>query len=114
MATMRASAITLRATARFVGGDQRVLVVDLDPQANATSGLGQGKDSQSSMFEVLLEGMAIESVVRSTGFMNLDLAPAATSMAGAEVELVAQLARESRLQEALHRLEGMYDVIIVD
>ena len=93
---------------------QRVLLVDLDPQANATSGLGLAKDSEASMFEVLLEGMAIESVVRATGFANLELAPAATSMAGAEVELVAQLARESRLREALRRVEGVYDVIIVD
>ncbi len=93
---------------------QRVLLVDLDPQANATSGLGQAKDSPASMYQVLLEGLPIEDVVGATGFLNLHLAPASLAMTGAEVELVPQLARESRLRDALLRLYGRYDVILVD
>ena len=93
---------------------KRVLLVDLDPQANATSGLGQQKDSVASMYQVLMEGFPIERAIRSTGFQDLDLVPASMAMAGAEVELVPQLARESRLREALRRLDGRYDVILVD
>jgi chromosome partitioning protein len=93
---------------------QRVLLVDLDAQANATSGLGQPKDEPLSMYQVLLESTPIEQVIRPTGFGQLDLAPASVAMAGAEVELVPQLARESRLRDALGELEGRYDVIVVD
>ncbi len=93
---------------------QRVLLVDLDPQANATSGLGQAKDNSMSMYEVLLERLPIDDIVQPTGFENLDLAPASVAMAGAEVELVPQLARESRLRDALEGLRARYDVILVD
>ena len=93
---------------------QRVLVVDLDPQANATSGLGQPKDDGLSMYQVLLDGLPITNTVRPTGFDHLDLAPSSVSMAGVEVELVPQLARESRLRDALRSLEDRYDVIVVD
>ncbi len=93
---------------------QRILLVDLDPQANATSGLGQPKDSPASMYQVMLEGLSVENVLRPTGFENLDLAPASVAMAGAEVELVPQLARESRLRDALQQLDGRYDLILVD
>lgn len=93
---------------------QRVLLVDLDPQANATSGLGQPKDEPRSMYEVLLDGVPIDDVIRGSGFPQLDLAPSSIAMAGAEVELVPQLARENRLRDALQPLEGRYDVIIVD
>ncbi|OLC54021.1 MAG: sporulation initiation inhibitor Soj [Chloroflexi bacterium 13_1_40CM_4_68_4] len=93
---------------------QRVLVVDLDPQANATSGLGQRKDASESMYQVLLEETPIQEAIVATGFENLDVARASTSMAGVEVELVSELARESRLREALQPLEGRYDVILVD
>ncbi len=93
---------------------QRVLLVDLDPQANATSGLGQPKDSLASMYQVLLEGLPIESVIRPSGFANLDLAPASIGMAGAEVELVPHLARESRLAQALHQLDERYDFVLID
>src|SRR5919108_3435594 len=94
--------------------DRRVLIVDLDPQANATSGLGQPKNESLSMYQVLLEGTPIEQVIRPTGFPNLDLAPASTAMAGAEIELVPQIARESRLRDAIHDVQGRYDVILVD
>jgi chromosome partitioning protein len=91
-----------------------VLIVDLDPQANASSGLGQPKDQSPSMYEVLLEGAALRSVIRESGFENVDLAPAAVSMAGAEVELVPQLARETRLGDAMRAVDDDYDVILVD
>jgi chromosome partitioning protein len=92
----------------------RVLLVDLDPQANATSGLGQPKDMLESMYQVLLEGIPIEAVIAQSGFAGLDLAPSSNAMAGAEVELVPQLARESRLRDALRPLDGQYDVVLVD
>src|ERR671934_2189575 len=88
---------------------QRVLIVDLDPQANASSGLGQPKDQSPSMYEVLLEGAALRSVICESGFENVDLAPAAVSMAGAEVELVPQLARETRLGDAMRAVDDDYD-----
>jgi chromosome partitioning protein len=93
---------------------QRVLLVDLDPQANTTSGLGRPKDEPASVYQVLLEGLPISTIITATAFPNLDLAPSSVAMAGAEVELAPQPARESLLRAALRSLEGRYDVILVD
>lgn len=92
----------------------RILVVDLDPQANATSGLGLPKDSAQSMYDVLLDGASITDVIVQTPVPNLDIAPSAGPMVGAEIELVPQMARESRLREALRPTEGLYEVVLVD
>jgi chromosome partitioning protein len=99
--------------AALVQRGRRVLVVDLDPQANATSGLGIPKDG-AGIYGVLLKEQAIKESVVTTSLEGLDLLPSGGDMAGAEVELVPLMAREYRLRQALRPLAVSYDTIIVD
>jgi chromosome partitioning protein len=93
----------------------RVLLVDADPQANATSGLGIQRGSfRRSLYHVIVLGDPLESVILSTDIPNLRLVPANKDLAGAEVELVDMERRESRLREALSGVETDYDLIIID
>ena len=92
-----------------------ILLVDLDPQANATSSLGFDKRTLAgSIYEVLLDGEPVESVTVHTSWAGLDLAPASPALAGADVELVNLEDRELRLREALGALDGRYDFILID
>lgn len=90
-----------------------VLVVDLDPQANATSALGVAKDHLNSVYGVLLRDLPYRSAVVHTGVPGLDLLPSSIDMAGAEVELVPLMAREFRLRAPL-RGAAEYEVVLVD
>src|SRR5256885_1494573 len=98
--------------AALVEHGQRVLIVDLDPQANATSGLGISKD-RAGTYGVLLKEQPISDFIAHTEVEGLDLLPSGPDMAGAEVELVPLMAREFRLRQAL-RQASAYDVVIVD
>lgn len=98
--------------AALVERGARVLLVDLDPQANATSGLGVPK-ARDGVYAVLLKEQPIAECVVTTSLANLDLLPSGPDMAGAEVELVPLMAREFRLRRALREATG-YDMIIVD
>lgn len=93
----------------------RVLVVDLDPQGNATTGLGQrvGED-QASTYDVLVDRYTIAQVVTATDIDGLDLVPSSLELAGAEVELVPALSREHRLRHALDPARTSYDLIMID
>ncbi|MGH2450533.1 MAG: ParA family protein [Candidatus Limnocylindria bacterium] len=91
----------------------RVLIVDLDPQANATSGLGQSKEQTRSVYGVLLREEPLGEAITPTSVPGLDLLPSSSDMAGAEVELVPAMAREFRLRDALLQLQG-YDAVFVD
>ncbi len=94
---------------------QRVLVVDLDPQANATSCLGVDKlGVPGGTYEILLGDMPAASFILLNERLQLSLLPSSPSLAGAEVELVDELARETRLRKALEPLRGRYDYILVD
>jgi len=94
---------------------QRVLVVDLDPQANATSCLGVDKlGVPGGTYEILLGDMPATSFILLNERLQLSLIPSSPSLAGAEVELVDELARETRLRKALEPLRGSYDYILVD
>lgn len=94
---------------------QRVLLVDADPQANATSGLGFDKNSISpSIYEALVGALHIEKVITLTNRVGLDLAPAAINLAGAEVEMVGMLAREQRLGRAIAPVLPRYHFVIID
>ncbi len=94
---------------------QRVLVVDLDPQANATSCLGVDKLSvQGGTYEALLGDANIASYVLLNERLKLSLLPSSPSLAGAEVELVDELAREVRLRKAIEPLEHQYDYVLID
>jgi chromosome partitioning protein len=94
---------------------QRVLVVDLDPQANATSCLGVDKANvQSGTYEALLGDTKVAASILLNERLKLSLLPSSSALAGAEVELVDELARESRLQKALVQIKDRYDYILID
>jgi chromosome partitioning protein len=94
---------------------KKVLVMDLDPQANATSGLGVNKHNiKKSTYHVLLEELDIKEVLQPTAVENLLLAPSNLDLTGAEVELVGTLGREYRLKKALEKQRESFDFIILD
>ena len=93
----------------------RVLVVDLDPQGNATTGLGiNARGLSASIYDVLLSDMALEDCIEPTAVRNLFLAPATIDLAGAEIELVPAFSRELRLRRAIERLDGEYEFVLID
>ncbi len=93
----------------------RVLLVDIDPQGNTTSGLGIDKNALSGdVYSVLLSNVPAANVIRPTGVSNLEVIPATIALAGAEIELVPTLSRETRLKRALEPLAGRYDYILID
>ena len=94
---------------------QRVLIVDIDPQANATSCLGIDKhEVEKSSYQALLGSESPESLVLKNERLNLSLLPSSPALAGAEVELVNELGRETRLKKALSKLDDNYDYILLD
>ena len=107
------TAINLSAALAFQG--RRVLIVDLDPQGNATSGLGINRgDLSASIYHVLLGDTTLEEVVEPTSVRDLFVAPATIDLAGAEIELVSMFSRELRLRNALKEIDGDYDVVFID
>lgn len=107
------TAVNLGASLALLG--QRVLLCDLDPQANATSGLGAPKaPANGSTYGVLLTGRPIGEVVVKTAVNGLFLLPSSTHLAGAEVELVPMPSREMRLREALETGVDSYDLVLLD
>lgn len=95
--------------------EKRTLLVDFDPQGNATTGLGIDKSSLArTIYHVLLEGLSVEDVRLKTDLDFLELVPADIDLVGAEVELVTTDEREKRLKQALGRVTDAYDFIIID
>ena len=95
--------------------DRQVLLVDLDPQGNASSGLGIEKNLvKNCVYDVLLTDVPVEQAIIPDVCPGLDVLPATINLAGAEVELVTEMARESRLKDALGSLRGKYDYIFID
>src|SRR5213076_3269356 len=93
----------------------RVLVVDLDPQGNATTGLGLNtRDLHASMYDVILHDAPVEDCIEATSVRNLFVAPANLDLAGAEIELVPAFSRELKLRRALDEVVDDYDFVIVD
>ncbi|GAC1377030.1 MAG: sporulation initiation inhibitor protein Soj [Acidimicrobiales bacterium] len=93
----------------------RTLVVDLDPQGNATTGLGiNARNLDSSIYDVLMHEMLIEDCVEPTSVRNLFVAPATIDLAGAEIELVPAFSREMRLKRALAEVTDAYEFTIID
>jgi chromosome partitioning protein len=94
---------------------QRVLIVDIDPQANATSSLGADKHSvKGGTYETLIDPTPASSFILHNNVLNISLLPSSPSLAGAEVELVEEQRREYRLRTALEPLHERYDYILVD
>ena len=90
--------------------EKKVLVIDMDPQGNATSGYGLNRQEiQHCIYDVLIDG-----VILPTAFANVAVAPATINLAGAEIELVAEIARESKLKKALRYVRQRYDYVLID
>ena len=107
------TAINLSAALGEMG--KQVLLVDLDPQGNSSSGLGIEKSKvEHCVYDVLLNEVPVEDVIIPDVCEGLDLIPATINLAGAEVELVAEMARENRLKDAVGSMRGKYDYIFID
>jgi len=95
--------------------ERNTLLIDLDPQGNATTGLGVEKTSlQRTIYHVLLEDLSIQEVVVKTELSCLDLVPADIDLVGAEIELVTTSEREHRLKSGLEAVASKYDFIVID
>ncbi|WP_027108095.1 ParA family protein [Lacticigenium naphthae] len=94
---------------------KRVLLIDMDAQGNATSGLGIRKgEVGQDIYDVLINETPLEDVIQDSSRENLSVAPATIQLAGAEVELTTLMARETRLKAAIHTVAGSYDYILID
>ena len=95
--------------------NRRVLIIDVDPQGNATSGLGiNGQDQPRTVYEVLIGEIDLRQAVTPTALANLDLVPAGQRLSGAEIELVAVDGREVRLKTCLDPIRSEYDYVFID
>lgn len=94
---------------------KKTLLVDTDPQANATSGMGINKNTLAfSIYDTIINDKEISEIIMRTGYDSLDIVPSHTDLTGAEVELTAMMARDSRLKTRLSNITSNYDFIIID
>ena len=94
--------------------ERSVLLIDLDPQANATSGLGLNKHEEKSIYPVLTDGMNIREVIRETELPNFHIAPSSVDLVAAELELSDAIGREFYLRKALNEVAKDYDYVLID
>ena len=91
---------------------KKVLMIDADPQGNASSGVGIDRDDiELSIYDILIDEVEFDNVVKKTNIKNLDICPSNINLAGAEVELVSVMSREHRLKEKLDKIKDNYDFI---
>lgn len=93
---------------------KRVLLIDTDPQGNATSGLGVEKESELSTYDLLISDIPAEDIIQQTAIKNLSISPSNMNLAGAEVQLVSMMSREQRMKEKLDAIKDEYDFILID
>ena len=93
---------------------KKVILIDGDPQGNATSGLGVEKDLDNSIYDVLVNEVDIKATLQDTCVKTLKVCPSNMDLAGAEVELVSQMSREFRLKEKIDPIKDEFDYIIID
>lgn len=105
---------TVNLSAILAKKGNKVMIIDADPQGNATSGLGIDKDDVKSLYDVLVNEEPIEETLEETTMENLDVCPSNINLAGAEVELVSLISREYRLKEQLDKIKEEYDYILID
>ncbi|HOK54492.1 MAG TPA: AAA family ATPase [Armatimonadota bacterium] len=107
------TSVNLAACAGAAG--EKVLLVDMDPQGNATSGVGVVKSSlKACIYDVLINGEPIDEVIVPTTTPNLDLVPARLDLAGADIELMSMMSREMKLKQALETVRQRYKMIVID
>ncbi|ODP34832.1 MULTISPECIES: ParA family protein [Pandoraea] len=106
---------TVNLAAGLASHGQRVLLVDLDPQGNATMGSGIDKAAlETSVYEVLVDGIDVATSAQRSESGNYDVVPANRELAGADVELVSLENRDTRLKQALEKVDGDYDFVLID
>ncbi len=94
---------------------KKVLLIDLDPQGNATSGFGFNKmELNNTVYDLLVNEEEISNIITPTGVKNVDMCPTNINLAGAEVELVSAISRETILERAVQTIRDQYDYIIID
>ena len=94
---------------------QRTLIIDLDPQGNASTGLGiENRGLETSMYHVLMHDVPLENCIEPTDVKGLFVAPASLDLAGAEIELVPAFSRETRLRRAIEAVLDDYDYVLID
>jgi chromosome partitioning protein len=107
------TSVNLSACLAHIG--KRVLLVDIDPQGNATSGVGIEKgDVDECIYDILVEDVEASQVIKSTSMDRLDVLPSTIQLSGAEIELVPTISREVRLKRALASVSNNYDYIFID
>ena len=107
------TSVNLSACLAYLG--KKVLLVDIDPQGNASSGVGVKKgEVQQCIYDVLIDDVNVKDTILETKVENLHIVPATISLAGAEIELVSTISREVRLKRALQEVQGLYDYIVID
>ena len=95
--------------------ERKVLLIDSDPQGNATSGFGFDKrDIKQCIYDAIISDVPMQDVIKHTAYKGLDLVPATIQLAGAEIELVSLMNREGRLKNSLERVKHNYDYVIID
>ncbi|HSL93715.1 MAG TPA: ParA family protein [Bacillota bacterium] len=106
---------TVNLGACLAGLGKKVLVLDIDPQGNTTSGLGVNRYRlKKCIYNVLIDGIPLEAVILPTEIPNLSITPATIRLAGAEIELVLVMQREIKLRQALESISGEFDYVLVD
>ncbi len=93
---------------------KKVLLIDTDPQGNATSGLGVTKELELSVYDILVGETTFEETIEKTAIKNLSVCPSNISLAGAEVQLVSMMSREQRLKVKLDEIKDKFDYILID
>ncbi len=107
------TSVNLSACLAHIG--KKVLLIDTDPQGNATSGAGINKgDVQNCIYDILIDDVAMKDAILPTKVPNLDCVPATISLAGAEIELVSTISREVRMKHAIQEVKEEYDYVIID
>jgi chromosome partitioning protein len=106
---------TVNTASAIAARGKKVLIVDIDPQGNSTLGLGLDKESEDdNVYNLLISEIAAKNVVKKTAYENLDIIPSNIDLTGAEVELVNEEERETRLKKGLESIRKDYDYIFID